>query len=91
MKISLSLPPSANHVPFNAGGDDISASTRDGSMSPTSLSSSGATSLQTDENEVGGASASSQVNGQQEMEKASRKLLSVLDELSYYHSQIHVT
>ena len=60
-------------------------------MSPTSFSSSGATSLQTDENEGGGASTSLPVRGQQDMEKASRKLLSVLDELSYYHSQIHVT
>ena len=66
----------------------MSSSTREGSVSPTSLTSSGATSLQQeDQDGVGGASSASSSTEQSSMESNCKQLLGVVEELAYYHSQ----
>ena len=69
-------------------GDDISSSTREGSISPTSLTSSGATSLQQDDQDGGGGASSASSAEQSSMESSCKQLLGVVEELAYYHSQI---
>ena len=66
--------------------EDGSTSMREGSTSPTSMTSSGATSLQ--DQDGGGAplSAASQCA----VENCCRDLLEIIDELSLHHSQISV-
>ena len=72
------------------GGDDGSASmsTRDGSSSPTSLASAGATSIQQDEDSFEGVVAK---GGDKLLETSCQELVSILDELHWQHSQVHVT
>jgi len=72
------------------GGDDGSASmsTRDGSSSPTSLASAGTTSLQQDEKSFEGVSAK---GGDKLLETSCQELVSILDELHWQHSHVHVT
>ena len=85
-------------IPHNfiqTGGDDASVSTREESMSPTSFSSVGATSLQHEgehgDSSTGGSATASAATGQSVYESSCRQLLSVVDELAWYHSQIQVT
>lgn len=71
--------------------DECSNSLRGGSNSPTSMTSSGATSLQ--DHDGGGGGASNTVNSPgiqsyTNMEDCCRDLLEVVDELSWHHSQI---
>lgn len=67
--------------------EDGNSSMRDGSSSPTSMTSSGATSLQ--DQEGGGATSLSAV-GQSVMEDYCRDLIEILENISWHHSQIHV-
>lgn len=66
--------------------EDGNSSMRDGSTSPTSMTSSGATSLQDQE---GGATSLSAA-GQSVMEDYCRDLMEILDGISWHHSQIRV-
>ena len=70
-----------------AAGDDGSGSTN-GSMSPTSLTSSGAPSLQQDD-EGSTVTAGSAGTVSHELEASCREVLSVVEELAWHHSQIH--
>ena len=65
--------------------EDGNVSMRDGSGSPTSMTSSGATSLQ--DQEGGGAAMSAA--GQSVMEDYCRDLIEILENISWHHSQIH--
>ena len=66
--------------------EEGSASTRDSSTSPTSMTSFGAISLQDQDSGGGGAPLSAA--GQSAMETYCRDLLEVIEELSWHHSQI---
>ena len=73
---------------YLTAGDDVSSSTRDGSVSPTSMTSSGATSLQQDDQDAGVGGASSGSSDQSSMESSCKQLLGVIDELAECHSQV---
>lgn len=64
--------------------EDGNLSMRDGSTSPTSMTSSGATSLQDQDGGVALSAAS-----QSAMEDYCRDLLEILENISWHHSQIH--
>lgn len=66
--------------------DDGNSSMRNGSTSPTSMTSSGATSLQ---DQDGGGATQSSAAGQSVMEDYCRDLIEVLENISWHHSQIH--
>lgn len=74
--------------------EDGNVSMRDGSGSPTSMTSSGATSLQDQEGGGGGggggAPTSMSAVGQSVMEDYCRDLIEILENISWHHSQIHV-
>ena len=67
--------------------DDLSSSTRDGSVSPTSMTSSGATSLQQEDHDVGGGASSTSAD-HSSMETNCKQLLDVVEALAYHHSEI---
>ena len=71
----------------SVAGDDLSSSTRDGSVSPTSMTSSGATSLQQEDHEAGSVAISTS-SDQSSMESSCKQLLGVIDKLAYHHSQV---
>ena len=66
--------------------DDGNSSMRNGSTSPTSMTSSGATSLQ---DQDGGGATLPSAAGQSVMEDYCRDLIEVLENISWHHSQIH--
>jgi hypothetical protein len=70
--------------------EDGNSSMRDGSSSPTSMTSAGATSLQDQEGGGSGAASSLSVPVQSVMEDNCRDLVEVLDNISWHHSQIRV-
>ena len=77
-------------VYVTTAGDDLSSSTREGSVSPTSMTSSGATSLQQEDHDTGSGAnfSSSSAADQSSMESSCKQLVVVIDELAYHHSQV---